>query len=165
MNNTELSVRAESAPAESIQGGKPSCKPRAEFLAQAEACGARVTGKPDGSEPIEIVFSVDAWRAFDAAQTTQQPAPVSNEALLRLLNHIEDVMSDADWEKLDVELWNAVTSACAPASGVESRDHSQSVEPAGKHLKPTHNGVHHELRSQRPAPEGARRLHGNGCTG
>ncbi len=42
-------------------------KPRAEFLEKAERCGARITGKPDGSEPIEIVFTVAAWRAFDGA--------------------------------------------------------------------------------------------------
>lgn len=51
--------------------------PRAEFLALAEACGARLTGKPDGSEPIEIVLSVDAWRAFDAALVLQADAKVS----------------------------------------------------------------------------------------
>lgn len=42
-------------------------KPRAQFLALAEQCGARITGKPDGSEPIEIVFTIAAWRLFDAA--------------------------------------------------------------------------------------------------
>ncbi|GEM_PF-2639558 len=41
------------------------------------------------------------------------------EAALRLLNHIEDVVSDADWEKIDPALWNAVTTSLAtpaPAS-------------------------------------------------
>ena len=40
-------------------------KPRPEFLALAESCGAVITGKPDGSEPITIVFTIDAWRKFD----------------------------------------------------------------------------------------------------
>jgi len=43
-------------------------KPRAEFLDSAKQCGARITGKPDGSEPIEVVFSIEAWRKFDAEQ-------------------------------------------------------------------------------------------------
>lgn len=47
---------------------------RKEFLDLAEACGARITGKPDGSEPVEVIFSIDAWRAFDAAQSPAAPA-------------------------------------------------------------------------------------------
>lgn len=43
-------------------------KPREEFLDMALQCGARLTGKPDGSEPITVVFSIEAWRAFDAAR-------------------------------------------------------------------------------------------------
>lgn len=38
---------------------------RPELLDLAERSGARITGKPDASEPIEIVFSVQAWRKFD----------------------------------------------------------------------------------------------------
>lgn len=49
-------------------------KPRAQFLALAEQCGARITGKPDASEPIEIVFTVQAWRRFDSAAVEQAPA-------------------------------------------------------------------------------------------
>lgn len=30
----------------------------------AEKCGAVLTGKPDGSEPITIVFSLPAWQEF-----------------------------------------------------------------------------------------------------
>lgn len=41
--------------------------PRPELLALAERCGAILTGKPDGSEAITIVFTVPAWRAFDEA--------------------------------------------------------------------------------------------------
>ena len=40
----------------------------AEFLNLAEQCGARITGKPNGSEPIEIVFSIEAWRRFATIQ-------------------------------------------------------------------------------------------------
>ena len=46
---------------------EPTPKPRAELLALAESCGAILTGKPDGSESITVVFTIDAWRAFDAA--------------------------------------------------------------------------------------------------
>jgi len=40
---------------------------RQALLDKALECGAVLTGKPDGSEPITIVFSIDAWRAFDVA--------------------------------------------------------------------------------------------------
>lgn len=45
----------------------PTTKPRAELLALAEQCGAVLTGKPDGSEAITVVFTIKAWRTFDAA--------------------------------------------------------------------------------------------------
>lgn len=37
------------------------------LLNLATSCGAMITGKPDGSEAIEIVFSIEAWRRFDLA--------------------------------------------------------------------------------------------------
>jgi hypothetical protein len=40
---------------------------RSKFLERALSCGAILTGKPDGSEPITVVFSIDAWRAFDVS--------------------------------------------------------------------------------------------------
>lgn len=56
-------------------------RPRAEFLALAEKCGARVTGKPDATEPIEIVFSVQAWRKFDQSmQVPQSNAQLAAQA-------------------------------------------------------------------------------------
>jgi hypothetical protein len=42
-------------------------KYRAEFLDLALECGAELTGKPDGSEPITVVFTIEAWRKFDLA--------------------------------------------------------------------------------------------------
>lgn len=42
-------------------------KYRKELLDTAIACGAVLTGKPDGSESITVLFSIDAWRAFDVA--------------------------------------------------------------------------------------------------
>lgn len=41
--------------------------PREAFLSLAQRCGATLTGKPDGSESITVVFTLDAWRAFDTA--------------------------------------------------------------------------------------------------
>jgi len=38
---------------------------REDFLALAMECGANLTGKPDGSESITVVFTVEAWRKFD----------------------------------------------------------------------------------------------------
>lgn len=46
-------------------------EPRKEFLDLALSCGAKLTGKPDGSEAVTVVFTVDAWRAFDAACLSQ----------------------------------------------------------------------------------------------
>lgn len=37
---------------------------KAKLLALAESCGAVVTGKPDGSEPLGVSFSLTAWQAF-----------------------------------------------------------------------------------------------------
>lgn len=47
---------------------------RVEFLDLAVSCGAVLTGKPDGSEPITVVFTPEAWREFDKAVDSQQPA-------------------------------------------------------------------------------------------
>lgn len=58
------------------------------FLELAEQCGARITGKPDGSEPIEIVFSIPAWRKFDA---TVNPAyALLREAADNLALHAQE---------------------------------------------------------------------------
>ena len=48
-------------------------KPRPELLDAALLCGAKMTGKPDGSEAITIVFTIDAWRKFDAALVAPEP--------------------------------------------------------------------------------------------
>lgn len=74
-----------------------SSKHRPEFLAQAESCGARITGKPDGSEPIEIVFTVEAWRAFDVANRATLPVRVPDVDCLRnLLDEVRDVRNADD---------------------------------------------------------------------
>lgn len=52
----------------------PPLKPRRALLELAQQCGAILTGKPDGSEPISLVFSIEAWRAFDAALQGQEKA-------------------------------------------------------------------------------------------
>jgi len=66
---------------DSKQSQAPSMpsKPRPELLALAEQHGAKLTGKPDGSEAVTVVFTVKAWRAFDAALATAAP-PVAQEA-------------------------------------------------------------------------------------
>ena len=52
-------------------------KYRKELLDTAIACGAVLTGKPDGSEAITVLFSIEAWRAFDVAtRTPTKSAPV-----------------------------------------------------------------------------------------
>ena len=56
-------------------------KPRQDFLETALACGATLTGKPDGSEAISVVFTIDAWRKLDSAiqQAEVTQAEVTDE--------------------------------------------------------------------------------------
>ena len=62
-------------------------EPRKEFLDLALSCGAKLTGKPDGTEAITVVFTIDAWRAFDAAclsqtrVTTERKGPLSKDQI------------------------------------------------------------------------------------
>ena len=72
----ELEATAQAAPAVPAIGQTLSWEPtyREDFLQLAQKCGAVITGKPDASEAITVVFSVEAWRAFDLA--TAQAAPV-----------------------------------------------------------------------------------------
>lgn len=51
-------------------------KYRKEFLDLALDCGAQLTGKPDGSEAITVLFTIDAWRKFDL-MTAQDVEPVA----------------------------------------------------------------------------------------
>lgn len=53
-------------------------QPREELLSLAELSGAVISGKPDGSESIKIIFTIDAWRRFDNA-LAQQPAAVADK--------------------------------------------------------------------------------------
>lgn len=46
------------------------------------------------------------------------------EAVLVLLNHIENVVDDANWEKIDPALWNAVTIG-APVSAIKEPSKSR----------------------------------------
>lgn len=54
---------------------------REDFLQLAQKCGAVLTGKPDASEAITVVFSVDAWRAFDLATAQAMWVLGRNECL------------------------------------------------------------------------------------
>jgi hypothetical protein len=87
-------------------------KPRPEFLKLAENCGAKLTGKPDGSEAITIVFSIGAWRAFDAAalyaaQPEQAQQPHAAGELFTCVGEIDGKniiwadLSDEDFENID----------------------------------------------------------------
>jgi hypothetical protein len=70
-----------SAPSPPLVAVSDTAKPRKEFLDLAQTLGARLTGKPDGSEPIEIIFTVDAWRKFDAALAGQVAPQATVEPL------------------------------------------------------------------------------------
>lgn len=50
----------------------PTLKYRQSFLDTALSSGATLTGKPDGSEAVTVVFSIDAWRAFDLATAPER---------------------------------------------------------------------------------------------
>ncbi len=41
---------------------------RETMLALAEKYGAKITGKPDGSEPIGLFFTIEQWKAFSLAE-------------------------------------------------------------------------------------------------
>ncbi|HFF8979827.1 hypothetical protein V6305_09230 [Serratia marcescens] len=62
----------------------------------------------------------NGWNACRAAMLAQ---PVSSgytlpDSVLVLLNHIEDVLDDENWNRISVEKWNAVTMlAAAPEGG------------------------------------------------
>ena len=66
--------------------GEPA-KPRPELLELAESVGAVITGKPDGSEPITIVFSVQAWRSFDKALLQQANEPMHLSPIQQQMIH------------------------------------------------------------------------------
>lgn len=77
------------------------------LLQLAENCGARITGKPDGSEPVMVEFTPAAWQAFDVAlhpQITkdtgapiiaipQYPQEVSEETLMDIKAKIQEMRS------------------------------------------------------------------------
>lgn len=72
MAEDAASWRACEAARDALQGNSEwwkNCggvKPRRELLDLAMGQGAILTGKPDGSEPIQLIFSIASWRAFDA---------------------------------------------------------------------------------------------------
>lgn len=53
-----------------------------ELLALAEQSGARLTGKPDGSEAVTVVFTPQAWQAFDAALAERYKPPEARKCRL-----------------------------------------------------------------------------------
>lgn len=40
------------------------------------------------------------------------PAPI--DVVIQLLNHIEDVVDDVNWQRIDISMWNAVTALAQP---------------------------------------------------
>lgn len=60
---------------------------------------------------------VEEARKFLTPTTSTVSATSStSDAVLRLLNHIEEAIDDVNWEKIDSALWNAVTSQFATSS-------------------------------------------------
>lgn len=72
MTQEELRARAEAARSDLYkfilkltEQNSVDTKPSADFLETAQRCGAELTGKPDASEPITVVFTCEAWQQFD----------------------------------------------------------------------------------------------------
>lgn len=69
-----------------------------------------------------------AYKLLEAAACRLAVMPAApSDAVLQLLNHIEDVVGDEDWERIDHKLWNAVTAQYAtlkpqaePAAGEQA---------------------------------------------
>lgn len=64
------------------------------LLDTAMACGAVLTGTPDGKEPITVVFTTGAWRAFDRA--TKQAQSDADE----LRRHGQDLAASEIWASM-----------------------------------------------------------------
>lgn len=69
------------------------------------------------------LFGVKYERRGDACRAAMLAQPVSRgytlpDSVLVLLNHIEDVLDDENWNRISVKKWNAVTMlAAAPEGG------------------------------------------------
>lgn len=73
---------------------------------------------------IQRELQVKAWEACRAAMLAQ---PVSSgyklpDSVLVLLNHIEDVLDDENWNRISVKRWNAVTMLAAAPEGGNDND-------------------------------------------
>lgn len=72
------------------------------LLDLAEKCGARITGKPDASEKIEIIFSIDAWRTFDkhviVASVAPEPTAASPVGLVPKGQRLNEILETAGFK-------------------------------------------------------------------
>lgn len=93
-------------------------EPREELLTQATDCGAVITGKPDGSEAVTVVFSTPAWRAFDVALQLQAAA------LLKVGDLRPDVKDPSS-------TWPFVTQAMVDAQAAPAKELTEQAEPVG----------------------------------
>lgn len=77
----------------------PTVKGREEFLDAALQCGAELTGKFDGSEPVTVLFTPDAWCKFDRAQEAKVAEAREDEAAKR--EFVNDGRVDLEKERRD----------------------------------------------------------------
>ena len=63
------------------------------------------------SDEIDEVWNqhIRTREVLDVHVFARAIAAAEHEAAMRLLNHIEDVVDAANWERIDPKLWNAVT--------------------------------------------------------
>lgn len=57
----------------------------------------------------------EAAPPVEAASLAASPsAPGHIDVVIQLLNHIEDVVDDVNWQRIDISMWNAVTALAQP---------------------------------------------------
>jgi len=82
-----------------------------------------------GERTLTNILRITEAASASAGQALNPALPdvVMPEKVLKLLNHIEDVVSDTDWEKIDPALWNAVTTSLAAQPAEVSAGQARQV--------------------------------------
>lgn len=89
-----------------------------------------------------------------------------SEAVMQLLNHIEDVVEDETWERIDVKLWNAVTTKRTPAEtppaagAIDVRGQEGEIPTDGLGLEWVHSVLRWAAAGYVHTPERMRSLRG-----
>ena len=74
-----------------------------------EVMVVRRNGSEDGPYPAGRIAWQHDMVSSDIMFYRPHERPAYNDAVVALLNHLEDVLDDANWDKVSVKLWNAVS--------------------------------------------------------